>query len=194
MTTALNAENLYRDNPHAFRDATGRKVALFTADGEECALKASDVTLEAVSIALGNIRRYGGHAVAAPSVAEHSIEVGYLVLADSSVKGPRWTMALAGLLHDAHEAYLGDIIKPLKVHPAYAFMAEWEQQVDKVIGASFKIDPKLFHHEKVKAADLKSYRLEQERSRVGTFDSQDAALRFKSAVQYFQAKRKEHGE
>lgn len=63
------------------------------------------VNLEQVANALGNINRFGGNTIRPYSVAEHSIRVASLV--------PR-SMQLQALLHDASEAFMGDIKAPIK--------------------------------------------------------------------------------
>ena len=58
----------------------------------------------------------------------------------------------AALLHDAAEAYLGDVIRPLKhlLQPRYGELgALWE----RAIGERFDVDPALFSHRDVKHAD-----------------------------------------
>ena len=61
--------------------------------------------------ALSNTCRFAGHVPAFYSVAQHSIVVADLV----SDEAPFW-----GLLHDASEAYLHDLTRPLKESlPAY---------------------------------------------------------------------------
>lgn len=65
-----------------------------------------DVILDDVAIGLARICRFGGHTCRFYSVAQHSIFVSYHVPA---------YLALQGLMHDAHEAYTGDMIRPLKV-------------------------------------------------------------------------------
>ena len=63
------------------------------------------VCIEDIAHGLANTCRYSGQSKRFFSVAEHSILVSYLTPAP-------W--ALAGLLHDASEAYLCDIPRPVK--------------------------------------------------------------------------------
>jgi hypothetical protein len=62
-----------------------------------------------IAHALSMICRYGGHTSYFYSVAEHCILVSEWV---ESVSGPY--DALWALLHDAAEAYMGDMVRPLK--------------------------------------------------------------------------------
>lgn len=57
-----------------------------------------------VAVSLANTVRYGGH-VMVYSNAEHSVLVSHMVSPAN---------ALAGLLHDASEAYIGDMKRPVK--------------------------------------------------------------------------------
>ena len=82
-----------------------------------------------IAHALSNQCRFSGHTVDFYSVAEHSVYCSYLV-------PPRY--ALTALLHDASEAYIVDIPKPLKaLLPEYC---EIEDRVMAAIAKTFKIE------------------------------------------------------
>lgn len=72
------------------------------------------VSIEEISHCLAYECRYNGHVPGDNflSVAEHSIEVCERIQRD--VESGSVNVALIALLHDAHEAYTGDIVAPLK--------------------------------------------------------------------------------
>jgi Predicted hydrolases of HD superfamily len=61
---------------------------------------------------LSRINRFSGHASRAYSVAEHSLHVVTIMERDLDVRD--CGQLLAGLLHDAHEAIIGDVTTPVK--------------------------------------------------------------------------------
>lgn len=68
--------------------------------------RASDIRLLDIAESLSKINRYSGHTVRPYSVAQHSVIVSKLL------EGSGYEME--GLLHDAAEAYTGDITSPVK--------------------------------------------------------------------------------
>lgn len=66
-----------------------------------------DVDIVDIAHALSHLCRYNGHVERFYSVAEHCVLLSELVSRDN---------ALWALLHDATEAYVGDMIRPLKQH------------------------------------------------------------------------------
>lgn len=80
--------------------------------------------------ALSCICRFGGHARRFYSVAEHSVLVASKVSPEAR---------LAALLHDAAEAYLGDVPRPIK--KSISQIAEWENAILRCVWARFGISP-----------------------------------------------------
>lgn len=68
-------------------------------------------TLEDIAGALSKICRFGGQIEHFYSVAEHCVHCAEQAAAD----GASTDAQVAALLHDAAEAFLGDVVKPLKV-------------------------------------------------------------------------------
>lgn len=88
-----------------------------------------DFCIQDIAHALANICRFNGHCTAFYSVAEHSIHVSRIVPPKD---------ALAGLLHDAAEAYITDLPRPVK-----RFMADYkevERQVERALATAFGLD------------------------------------------------------
>ncbi len=90
------------------------------------------ICIEDIAHALSLTCRFGGHCDKMYSVAHHSVLLSYMV--------PK-TDALAALLHDAAEAYLGDMPKPIKnILPDYVKL---EKTVSKIILEKFGLQPHL---------------------------------------------------
>lgn len=101
----------------------------------------NDVDIEDIAHALSHLCRFNGHTRQFYSVAQHSILVSCIVPED---------LALAGLLHDAAEAYFADVVTPVKRHLDGLNRIEWG--IHGAISARFDI-PSYIHAE-IKHADL----------------------------------------
>ena len=126
--------------------------------------------IDEIATALSNICRYTGHVNRFYSVAEHSVLVSKL-LPDG--------LALSGLLHDASEAFIGDVSSPLKkLLPEYKKI---EEGIQTAIANHFGLEypfPKEIHE-----ADKRMYW--QERQEVA-----DNGIKDKLWHQDFRAARK----
>jgi len=99
----------------------------------------SDFTIEDIAHGLSLTCRFAGQCQRFYSVAQHSVHVSEIVQPQD---------AFAGLMHDAAEAFVGDVSKPLKgMLPQYK---EIERRVERAIFRRFGI---AFVPETVKEAD-----------------------------------------
>lgn len=92
-----------------------------------------EILIEDIAHNLSMICRYNGSVEKMYSVAQHSIAVAAAVLKATG----DYEQALAGLLHDASEAYLCDIPQPIKPHlKGYKSM---ENRITKAINKKFGV-------------------------------------------------------
>lgn len=92
------------------RERERRERCVLTHSGQRVDLRDPDpacVTLDDIARALAVCRRFAGAGI---SVAEHSV----IVTRRLREQGHPPDVQLAGLLHDAAEAYTGDVIAPFK--------------------------------------------------------------------------------
>lgn len=99
-----------------------------------------DIDVEDIAHALAQLNRFNGMASRPYSVAEHSLFVERLV-ADSGVTDPN--VLQAALMHDAHEAYFGDITAPMK------------QMLNEATGGALKLEER-----RVQMAVMKAFKLQ----------------------------------
>lgn len=85
-----------------------------------------DIRLRDIAHSLSMQCRFNGHTVEFYSVAQHSVILSHVI-------DPQY--ALEALLHDAAEAYIGDLIRPVKQH-----CPDWcaiDTKLDRAIRAKF---------------------------------------------------------
>ena len=108
------------------------------------------IELSCISMALARQCRFNGHTVKDYSVAEHSVNVEAYVAARTNDRDLR----RAALLHDAAEAYIGDITSPVKTVLGPS-VRELEDRILLAIAQRFDIPFAAFSHSLVKEADLR---------------------------------------
>lgn len=115
---------------------TGRKFDLTN-------LSFNEIDIVDIAAGLSKVCRFAGQCPCFYSVAEHCVLGAYYILRQYPDHPNRDRLAMEFLLHDATEAYLGDISYPLKqlIGPEYKRM---ESELDKVIrsqliNSSYKI-------------------------------------------------------
>lgn len=108
----------------------------------------SYIDIDTIAHALSNICRFTGHVDFYYSVAQHSVLVSYLVPPEH---------ALEGLLHDAPEAYIGDVATPLK-----SMLSDYksiEHKVEEAVLGHFGLPATM--HPSVKQGDLRALATER---------------------------------
>jgi len=113
------------------------------------------IDIESIAAALSKICRFGGQCPKFYSVAEHC----YLATKLAWFGGCSTESLRAVLLHDAAEAYVGDIVKPLKIIlPEYAAI---EHRMEAVIEARFNVSFSK-HKDTIKQYDWAMLKAEKE--------------------------------
>jgi hypothetical protein len=116
-----------------------------------------------IAVGLGNLCRFSGQVRRFYSVAEHSVLVSDLL----GVSG-RYDLRLAGLLHDASEAYTGDLTAPMKyvirLDPMVGkhHFDEVVDGIERAICDQFDLELSDEDHAAIKRADNQALRIEAE--------------------------------
>jgi 5'-deoxynucleotidase YfbR-like HD superfamily hydrolase len=132
LTTLANASSYLQNNPFNISRAwietyTGKKFYLLSP-------RIEDVDIKDIAHALSLLCRWTGHCKYHYSIAQHSYYC--------SLLGPE-EEALYRLLHDASEAFMGDMNRPLKhFTPAGFIYRKQEKVVQEIIYQSFGLDAK----------------------------------------------------
>lgn len=122
---------------------SGSKEWLTTASGASFDLAEQNerqVDINDIAVALAKQCRFNGASLQFYSVAQHSC-----VVADALKRhGP--LVQLLGLMHDAHEAYTGDIARPVKrliaSVGAYNALQDLEDTIQRTIHRAFRLPEK----------------------------------------------------
>lgn len=104
-----------------------------------------DVNIIDIAHSLSHLCRYSGHCKFFYSVAQHSVNIYHLL--KQSTNNP--VILMDGLLHDATEAYMVDLPKPLKEHMDE--YSAYEERLQKVIYSYIGLPKKI--SSEVKHAD-----------------------------------------
>lgn len=134
-----------QSNMGCFTTANGHLIEFANPDPKS-------IDINDIAHALSHLCRFGGHARPFYSVAQHSVLVAHLV----SAPARRYA-----LLHDAPEAYLGDVIKPLKLLLGKPY-SDMEQKFEAAIATAFACPYSKAIAAEVKMADLRALHLEHQ--------------------------------
>ena len=100
-----------------------------------------EICIGDIAHALSLLCRYNGHVPFHYSVAHHSLYVSDVMEKQYGTLG-----GLCGLMHDAAEAYIGDMTRPLKRTPSLKVFSDIEDNLLKVIFAKFQIPMMDYKH------------------------------------------------
>ena len=125
--------------------------------------KPEDVRLEDIAYGLSYTYRYGGQ-VEPITVAEHSVLMSLII----EIMWPQSGKMLAGLMHDACEAYTHDIQAPvrqfIKVDMPNGEQITWgdfERKINQTVAKALGLDTRFYAAPEIKAADLLALCLEK---------------------------------
>lgn len=121
---------------------TGRHIDMA---GNMAELNETTFHISDIAHALSQICRFGGHTRQFYSVAQHSVHVSQLVPVE---------YRLQALLHDAAEAYCGDMVQPLKGLPLMAPYRDFESGMLSHLFDFYGVAPNPDSNAAVRHADL----------------------------------------
>ncbi len=166
----------------------------------------SMVDFRALPRVLSRIPRFNGHTIYFYSVAQHCVEGTHAILLDHP---DRRDVAAAFLLHDAHEAYIGDFTRPLPMAldqlaqerglPAFAISAvvrQLKSRIDAVIFEAAGLQWPMGHETRtlVDAYDLRMLRTERDALMAPPVRQWDLAIENVKPILGLNLSRQEFGE
>lgn len=122
-----------------------------------------ELAIKDVAVPLARLPRFGGHTNKTLSVAEHSCAVAHILNGWYA----RPLVCLHGLMHDAHEAFTGDIVAPLKrfmkdVHLFDISELQAELQCNIMAALGIPMLSKLEEIELIHKADIVACKIERD--------------------------------
>lgn len=162
-----------RDNPERRawqRMLSGRRLDLLNPSPLD--IEIADIAHGLARVARWNGQTTGPHAY---SVAQHALLVEWIVARGAAVNDRRWQ--LAGLLHDAPEYVIGDLISPFKAAIGIDYKS-FEKRLMEAIHIRFGLPPGL--PEAVTAAIKEADRIAayHEATRLAGFSAEEAQTYF----------------
>ena len=149
--------DVHKNGDGVFNTVSGKLIRIAKPDVES-------IEIGDIAHALSHICRFGGHTKQFYSVAQHSVLVAGMIQMEqreiAAAHGCNGVeLVLEGLLHDASEAYLGDVIKPLKVLLGASY-SEIEKRFEDVIAARFELQHDAITKGIIKEYDARALELE----------------------------------
>jgi hypothetical protein len=136
-------------------------------------LKPEHICLEDIAHSLAQQCRYAGHTSVHYSTAEHCV----LISQWMEDHGWRLDMCFGGLMHDAHEAYTGDISRPVQRalgEQASMVLKALQGRLDAAIAGRYGFNQQLLYTNAVKMCDTRI--LNDERKALLGEEAQDWGL------------------
>ena len=119
-------------------------------------IRPESIDMVDIAHALSNVCRWGGHCSKFYSVAEHSVLCSYLAAQEFPEDKK---LQFYTLMHDAGEAYIGDMPKPFKI--MLSQYTDIEEKVEGAIQLAFVMDDYGDYKEQIKKYDLMLFKLER---------------------------------